>query len=131
MAQNKIQVKGAEILDKLEGACRDNIGWTAAYLAMKYRQGGTITFERTGEVITVRVNKRAVIEIVRGNDSKCSLRTAYYGSNKIVSKYTDKCPCDAVDALVEGIKKLVMFGDEQLLEWISEYLRQPAVQRAS
>jgi hypothetical protein len=96
----------------------------------RYKQGGTITFERTGEVIMVRVNKRAVIEIVR-NDSKCSLRTAYYGSNKIVSKYTDKCPCDAVDALVEGIKKLVMFGDEQLLEWISEYLRQPAVQRAS
>jgi hypothetical protein len=129
MAQNP-QIKGAEILDKVKevGPCRDNIGWTAAYLTRKYRQGGTIVMERVGDVVTVRVNKRAVIEIVRGKD--CSLRTAYYGSNKIVSKYTDKCPCDAIDTLVEGIKKLVMFGDEQLLEWIAEYLRPSAVQRA-
>ncbi|MFP3137804.1 MAG: hypothetical protein RXS42_06185 [Nitrososphaeria archaeon] len=122
MAQSQTQIKGAEILDKVKGPCRDNIGWTAAYLTRKYKQGGTIVMERTGDVVTVRVNKRAVIEIVRGSDGKCSLRTAYYGS-KIVTKYTDKCPCDAIDALVEGIKKLVMFGDEQLLEWIAEYLR--------
>jgi hypothetical protein len=125
MAQNQTQIKGAEILDKVKGPCRDNIGWTAAYLTRKYKQGGTITMERTGDVVMVRVNKRAVIEIVRGGT--CSLRTAYYGS-KIVIKYTDNCPCDAIDTLVEGIKKLVMF-DEQLLEWIAEYLRPSAVQR--
>jgi hypothetical protein len=123
MAQNKTPIKGAEILDKVEGPCRDNIGWVAAYIARKYKQGGTITFERVGEVITVRINKRAVVEIVRGNDNKCSVRTAYYGTDKVVTKYTDNCPCDAIDTLVEGIKKLVMFGDEQTLEWISEYLR--------
>jgi hypothetical protein len=129
MAQNQTpQIKGAEILDRLEGACRDNVGWTAAYIARKYKQGGTIVMERTGDVVMVRVNKRAVIEIVR-SDGRCSLRTAYYGS-KIVTKYTDKCPCDAIDTLIEGIKKLVMFGDEQLLEWIAEYLRPSAVQRA-
>jgi len=133
MTQNKtqIQIKGSEILDKVENPCRDNIGWTATYLRRKYRGGGTITFERVGEVITVRINKRAVIEIIHAKDGKCALRTAYYGANKIVSKYTDKCPCDAIDTLVEGIKKLVMFGDEQLLEWISEYLRPPAVQRTN
>jgi len=129
MAQNQTpQIKGAEILDKLEGACRDNVGWTAAYIARKYKQGGTITMERIGDVVTVRVNKRAIIEIVRGKE--CALRTAYYGSNKIVAKYTGRCLCNAVDTLIEGIKKLVMFGDEQLLEWIAEYLRPSAVQRA-